>query len=542
MSVSLPRILFFNVNGSGMGHLNRCLAYARRLQGRANPVFFSLASAIEIIEEMGFEADYFVSHYWSSSSSFAWNSELAIRLGMVLERVRPSVVVFDGTWPFQGLMAACKTHGAPAMVWSNRGLMKAEVGEVPVDEGAFDLVIQPGELGSERSESLLAEGGRRLVVPPVCLLDEADLMDRQAARAALGLSAEGRYVLFSLGPGNLKDVAGIGHGLIAGFEAEGFEVVWAQAPISVRDVALPPGVRPVSLYPLARLMRAFDAFVGAAGYNTCCEVVQAGIPALLVPNAQLVDDQSCRARMVTEVAPAVVSACETESERMDAVRALLALPGNEGPMAPVLPMNGASIAAAVAVGLWVEPAPVNLAASGRTCSLHSMRCAARRRHMASSSCRPGFRRVHRYSWLLGGRSRRSLYRGCGSDGEDRRGVARSDRAGIRVRDHHGESRPAASGIRGAWRHRVVVHQAAASRLRRADDLPAPSAQCRPDDRKPAEQPRRPRSPGQPLLVRRSCADHGRDLRCPLLSVRRGRLCRLGRLDRACRRRCASIRA
>ena len=40
----LPRVLFFNFNGSGMGHMNRCLLYARRLRGRAEPVFFSLAS------------------------------------------------------------------------------------------------------------------------------------------------------------------------------------------------------------------------------------------------------------------------------------------------------------------------------------------------------------------------------------------------------------------------------------------------------------------------------------------------------------------
>ena len=45
----LPRVLFFNINGNGTGHLSRCLAYARRIQGRARPVFFAWASAIEVI-------------------------------------------------------------------------------------------------------------------------------------------------------------------------------------------------------------------------------------------------------------------------------------------------------------------------------------------------------------------------------------------------------------------------------------------------------------------------------------------------------------
>jgi UDP:flavonoid glycosyltransferase YjiC (YdhE family) len=342
---TLPRVLFFNVNGSGMGHLNRCLAYARRLSGQAQPFFFSLASAIEIIEEMGFEADYFVSHYWSGSSTFAWNSELAVRFGMMLERVRPDMIVFDGTWPFQGFWAACEAYGSPALVWSNRGLLKSDTAAVPVDEALFDLVIQPGELGALKSESRFSGGGKRVVVPPVCLLEDDELMDRATARDALGLAQNGRHVLFSLGPGNLKDIAGIGHGLIRAFEAAGFQVVWARAPISVRDVELPSGVVPLSVYPLARYLRAFDAFVGAAGYNTCCELVQSGIPSLLVPNTQLVDDQVRRAQMVAGLIPAVVSACETDHQRNVAVEELLEMLTKGPPKRDVIPMNGASLVA-----------------------------------------------------------------------------------------------------------------------------------------------------------------------------------------------------
>ncbi|OLL28688.1 glycosyl transferase [Burkholderia sp. SRS-W-2-2016] len=341
----LPRILFFNVNGSGMGHLNRCLSYARRLRGRARPVFFSLASAIELIEEMGFEADYFVSPYWSASSTFAWNSELAVRFGMMLERVRPDVIVFDGTWPFQGFLATCETFGSPALVWSNRGLLKEGGKTVAVDESRFDLVIQPGELGAQESERPLESGGTRALVPPVCVLDDDELLDRATARDALNLPQDGRFVLFALGPGNLKDVAGIGHGLIRVFEKAGFKVVWVRAPISVRDIELPAGVMPLTVYPLARYLRAFDVFVGAAGYNTCCELVQAGVPALLVPNAQLADDQVRRAHMVADVVPAVVSACETDDEREAAVGKLLGMLSAAPAERATIPMNGAGLAA-----------------------------------------------------------------------------------------------------------------------------------------------------------------------------------------------------
>jgi UDP:flavonoid glycosyltransferase YjiC (YdhE family) len=332
-----------------MGHLNRCLSYAKRLRGRARSVFFSLASAIELIEEMGFEADYFVSPYWSTSTSFAWNSELAVRFGMVLERVRPDVIVFDGTWPFQGFLAACETFGSPALVWSNRGLFREGAKTVPVDESLFDLVIQPGELGARENETPHQGGGMRALVPPVCVLEDEELLDRAAARAALNLPQAGRFVLFALGPGNLKDVAGIGHGLIRVFEAAGFKVIWVRAPISVRDVELPAGVMPLTVYPLARYLRAFDAFVGAAGYNTCCELVQAGVPALLVPNAQLADDQVRRAHMVADAMPAIVSACETDEEREAAVARLLDMvnetPSGASANRTRISMNGAAVAA-----------------------------------------------------------------------------------------------------------------------------------------------------------------------------------------------------
>lgn len=331
-----------------MGHLNRCLAYARRIRDRLRPVFFSLASAIEVIEGMGFEAEYFVSHFWSGNSTFAWNSELAIRLGMLLERIEPQAVVFDGPWPYQGFAAAVRAYaGSPALVWSNRGLLKAGARTSTMDDRIFDLVLQPGELGSIRTETVAGNGQRKVLVPPVCLLDESELLERADARKALGLPLDGRHVLFSLGPGNLKDVAGIGHGLVRAFEAAGFDVAWARPPISVRDVELPPRVRPLSVYPLARYLRAFDAFVGAAGYNSCCEVVQAGIPALLVPNEQLADDQLRRARLVAGIVPAVVSACETAQQQRDAVRELLGLMSHGGSSEGrgSIPMNGAALAA-----------------------------------------------------------------------------------------------------------------------------------------------------------------------------------------------------
>jgi UDP:flavonoid glycosyltransferase YjiC (YdhE family) len=341
---TLPCIVLFNINGSGMGHLSTCLAYANRLRGRARPVFFSLASAIEMIHGMGFEGDYFVSRFWSRATSWAWDRQLALRLGMLFERVRPEVVVFDGTWPYRGLLEAAAAYGVPRLVWSDLTLYKQGKRKIPVRESEFDLIIQLGELGTRFSLERETMPGRKVTIPPVTLLKEDELLDRDTARESLGLRRDGRYALFSLGPGNLKDISGIGRGLIDQVRKHGYTVVWTRTPISASDVSLPDGVIPIAVYPLVRYMRAFDVFVGAAGYNACCEVLQSGVPSLFVPNTMVSDDQTRRAELVAQGAPAVVSPCDTAEEQACAVERLLALPKVQGTRVP-FDLSGARHAA-----------------------------------------------------------------------------------------------------------------------------------------------------------------------------------------------------
>ena len=344
-TATLPTVVLFNINGSGMGHLSTCLAYANRLRGRARPVFFSLASAIEFIEEMGFEADYFVSRFWSRANSWAWDRQLALRLGLLFERVRPEVVVFDGTWPYRGFLEAAAIYGVPRLVWSDLMLYKRGRRKVPVRDEDFDLHIRLGEPGSSFSVNRQEFPGRKVTIPPFTMLEDEELLTREEARDALGLERIGRYALFSLGPGNLKDVSNIGRGLIDEMKQQGHTVVWARAPISIRDVPLPDDVVPVTAFPLVRFMRAFDVFVGAAGYNSCCEVLQSGLPSLLVPNRQVADDQQERAQIMAQLAPAVVSSCETPKERARAVESLIVLAGRAVTRGPQINLAGAEHAA-----------------------------------------------------------------------------------------------------------------------------------------------------------------------------------------------------
>jgi len=321
-----PRVLFINTNGAGMGHLNRCLAYARALEGQAEPIFLTLSSAVEIIEQFGFEADYFVSHFWAASSSRAWNRELAHRLGQILDTARPSVMVFDGSNAFAGLVEACAARNDLIKIWSRRGGNKDSAAIVPIDTRFWDQVLEPGEIAADDGGPEVLDGCRRVPLPPVTLLQPDEILTKEAARRELGMSLDERYALLSMGSGNQKDTRALAQSMVNALNAKGLSPVWAQAPISVRAPSLPRGVETLRLYPLARYMKAFDFFVGAAGYNTCCELIQSGIPALLVPNRKLkTDDQAARARHLQQFLPVVVSDCRDDAEIHEAVNTLLAL-------------------------------------------------------------------------------------------------------------------------------------------------------------------------------------------------------------------------
>ena len=344
-SSELPCVVLININGNGMGHMSTCLAYANRLRGRARPVFFSLASAIEIINDMGFEADYLVSRFWSRAGSWDWDQQLSQRLGMMFERVRPQAVVFDGTWPFRGLLHAAAAYGVPRLIWSDLTMYKKDMHEVPVSEDNFDLVIKLGEFGSGFSVNREPIPGRKVTIPPFTMLRDEELLSKDAARDALGLDRQGRYALLSLGPGNLKDISGIGRGLIDELAGHGYKAFWTRAPISAADTPLPAGAVPLTEFPLLRIMRAFNVIVSAAGYNTCAEILQSQVPTLLVPNTQVADDQTRRAQIVAAATPAVVSPCETPEQRADAVNQLMTILDEAHVDSPAVDLRGAEHAA-----------------------------------------------------------------------------------------------------------------------------------------------------------------------------------------------------
>lgn len=297
------RVLFVSSNGTGMGHLTRLLAMARRSSDTIDPLFFSLSSAVPVVGQFGYPWEYCPSQDDLDISGWHWNTLFADRLAEVLRRYRPGAVVFDGAWPYNAFGDVRRIFADVLFVWSRRPMWRPDhAGEQLGRSPWFDLVIEPGEFAGEadRGPTVGRKDARK--VGPITLLDHADLLDRAAAREALGIGFDEKALLVTLGAGNLNDLTSdldiIGDVVGA---RPGWQVYATKAPIARGGGAARHDVRTVSVYPLARYLAAFDVAVVASGYNAYHESIMAGLPTIFVPKAKETDSQEARARYAAEV-------------------------------------------------------------------------------------------------------------------------------------------------------------------------------------------------------------------------------------------------
>ena len=195
-----PALLLISSNGAGMGHLTRLMAYARRVDPDLAPNFLSLSQAVGVVAQYGYPFEYVPSMGATGLSSKRWHNLFAERLSDAVARLRPEIVVFDGTWPYDGIRRVREVYSDVRWVWSRRGMWRRGKSVEQIAKAAwFHEVLAPGELAEPYDKGATsAAGGIRL--GPVTLLDADELDDRDAARQALGLPLDRRLALLALGP------------------------------------------------------------------------------------------------------------------------------------------------------------------------------------------------------------------------------------------------------------------------------------------------------------------------------------------------------
>ena len=125
------RILFTTSNGTGLGHLTRSMAIARRLDSGLEPLFLTLSAAAPVVEGMGFAVEYVASYATpGSGNDYRWSRRLRARLRAAIAEAEPALVVFDGTHPYEALLGALRPESVA--VWCRRPLWKRGSSRVPL--------------------------------------------------------------------------------------------------------------------------------------------------------------------------------------------------------------------------------------------------------------------------------------------------------------------------------------------------------------------------------------------------------------------------
>jgi predicted glycosyltransferase len=303
-----PRIVFYAVNGLGLGHVTRLLGIARavrRLAPNAEILFLTSSEADGVIFREGFAAVKLPSKtiredcglrkttYLKMVQTVTWNT---------IASFDPDMLVVD-TYPsgsFEELIPVLRWRQKNVFVFreQRRETFQSELllAALPL----YDCLIVPHDDVAAVGE--LPEPGKALAVGPILIRDRREMLDRIPARAALGLPNEVRddalllYASFG-GGGDPEALRALDLTLDAVAALGNAHLVYGAGPL----LRTPPPSRPgltvlTGRYPMLELLPAFDGAVAAAGYNTVHELMYAGVPSVIVPFGRVLDDQERRAR------------------------------------------------------------------------------------------------------------------------------------------------------------------------------------------------------------------------------------------------------
>ena len=294
-------VVMFPTNGIGFGHFTRMLATAKRMK-KLDPdleiIFFTTMPTLHILKEFGIPAHHVSGvNYFKHLDSTKWNALVEEELVLCLETHSPSMFVFDGAFPYRGMLRAISAFNGLDKVWMRRGTFKQGT-NIPVDSiSHFDLIIHP-EDSVHRDTAEIEHSVDSINCPPIVLLEEEELMSRESARRRLGLPLDSRVVYVQLGAGEINDIQSeIRMTIDALMKHHDVHVVLGESMLGNRLPVELDGIHLLRDYPNSRYYNAFDATIQAGGYNSFHEVRKYRIPTLFYPNMNTgMDDQLARCK------------------------------------------------------------------------------------------------------------------------------------------------------------------------------------------------------------------------------------------------------
>ena len=306
-------IVLFPTNGVGFGHFTRLLAVAKKLQ-KMNPeaeiVFFTTMPTLHILADFGFPSYHVSGRYrYKDMESNVWNSLCEEMLNMVFSLHRPKAFIFDGAFPYRGMLNAIRSQEDSMLkVWLRRGSIRPGSRNIPVDSvNHFHAVVRPGDSVGIVSDDELDHGASLVRCNPILLMDYDDMEPRGNLRNRLGIPSEALLCYIQLGAGKINDIdSEISMVLDAISKHPNVFSVVGESMLGERIESEYERVRVLRDYPNSRYFRDFDFAVMAGGYNSFHEAIQASLPTICLPNTKTQRDDQLARSMVAEEAGCMV--------------------------------------------------------------------------------------------------------------------------------------------------------------------------------------------------------------------------------------------
>lgn len=328
-------VVLFPTNGVGFGHFTRMYSVAkaiRRHSPNTEVIFFTPMPTLHIPYSDDFPTYHIAGRYkFKEMSSSQWNGLIEEQLLMIFDIHKPKLFMFDGAYPYRGMLNAIRRNPNMRKAWMRRGMFK-KGSKIPVDSiQYFDTVIHPGDAVTAQEQEL-DHSVEVMRVPPILLVKEEEMLSKEEARSRLGVPQLAEVWYVQLGAGQINDIDSEIRLTIDALLEHNSDlfIVIGESLLGKRVSFSNERVRILRDYPNAIYFNGFDYSIQAGGYNSFHEMRISRIPTIFYPNMNTgMDDQLARCKVSVNEGWGVVVGTRTKKNILSSIAEVQSLNPND---------------------------------------------------------------------------------------------------------------------------------------------------------------------------------------------------------------------
>ena len=327
--------LLFPTNGVGFGHFTRMYAVAKAIRKHdpsTEVIFFTPMPTLHVPYVDDFPTYHMAGKYkFNDMSSSKWNGLIEEQLLMILDAHQPKLFVFDGAFPYRGMLNAIRRTNTMRKVWMRRGMFK-KGSRIPAGSVEFfDTVVHPGDAIPEGGETI-SHNVEVKHVPPILLVDEHEKLTKAESRSRLGVPDDVIVWYLQLGAGQINDIESevrITVECILESDSSCYIVI-GESLLGQRIDFQHERVRLLRDYPNSIYLNGVDYSVQAGGYNSFHEMRVSKTPTIFFPNMKTgMDDQLARCKVAVNEGWGVVVGTRTKKNILSSIAEVQTLNPND---------------------------------------------------------------------------------------------------------------------------------------------------------------------------------------------------------------------